>query len=479
MSEPIRSAFAIESDSPLLPTFRQPPHNFEAEKALLGAMMANKSIYPRVVEIVKEEYFADPVHGRIFAEIARRLDAGQSADAVSLRPFFSGDAFKDSGGARYLAELAGSMVSLFNAADYARQIRDLHLKRQIIDVGQNVVARAYLDGDGDEAETQIADASTQLAALAEGNIGNRQLTPEEQIGATMAELDAAMRGQAQYRKSGLVDYDRMIGGFKPGKLYVIAARPGMGKSALAVALADHGGNSWVYSGEMTANEWHQRRLATQSRIPANQISDAHLNDGEVLRVVEAAGRLDRTVWIDDQPRLDMPTIGRRAKRFGEKNGSLGLVVIDHLGKVRADNPRASRYEQIGQISGDSKNLAKELNAPVVLLCQLSRAVEQREDKRPQLSDLRDSGNIEEDADVVTFLYRHAYYLERGAPQQNPGEPDTAYFMRLERHNAELERCRNKLDLIVAKNRGGPLGSAQVYCNLETMQFGNLIRGVEV
>lgn len=473
------NAPAFQGDERQLPTLRRPPHNFEAEKALFGALLVKPRLYPAVAEIVKPEHFADPLHGVIYAEIARRLDLGQSADQISLQPFFSTDVFADVGRRKYLGELAASMVSadLSQAADYARQIRDLHLKRQLIAAGEQITERAYIDGD-DSADEQIADAAAHLSALAESKIGARILSPNEQIAATMAELDAALKGQAHYRKSGLVDFDRMIGGFKPGKLYVVAARPGMGKSALAVTVADHGGNAWVYSGEMTANEWHQRRLATSARIPANQISDAHLNDGEVLRVVTAAGRLDRSVWIDDQPRLDMPTIGRRAKRFAEKNGSLGLVVIDHLGKVRPDNPKASRYEQIGQISGDCKNLAKELNAPVVLLCQLSRAVEQREDKRPQLSDLRDSGNIEEDADVVTFLYRQAYYLERATPQQNPNEPETAYFMRLERHRDELERCRNKADLIVAKNRGGPLGTAQVYCNLETMQFGNLIRGAE-
>lgn len=473
------SAQALQDNGRPLPTLRQMPHNFEAEKALFGAMLANRRLYPAVAEILKPEHFADAMHGLIYAEIARRMDIGQSADVISLRPFFATEAFADVGGGKYLGELAASMVSadVSQAADYARQIRDLHLKRQLIATGEQIADRAYIDGD-DSAEEQIADAAAHLSALAESKIDYRILTPNEQIAATMSELDAALKGSVQYRKTGLIDYDRLIGGFKPGKLYVIAARPGMGKSALAVMAADHGGNAWVYSGEMTANEWHQRRLATSSRIPANQISDARLNSDEVLRVVTSAGRLDRSVWIDDQPRLDMPTIGRRARRFAEKNGSLGLVVIDHLGKVRPDNPKASRYETTGQISGDAKNLAKELNAPVVLLCQLSRAVEQREDKRPQLSDLRDSGNIEEDADVVTFLYRQAYYLERGAPQQNPGEPDVAYLMRLERHNAELDRCRNKADLIVAKNRGGPLGTAQVYCSLETMQFGNLIRGVE-
>jgi replicative DNA helicase len=464
-----------EEQSRVFQTSRPPPVNFECEKALLGTLINHNGGLRKVAEVLKPEHFADPVHGRIYDAIWRLVEGGRVADAVTLRQFFENEgSFAEVGGTQYLGKLSASMVNPMGISDYGRIIRDLHLKRHLICVGEGIIARAYNPDVGDAAEGQIADAERQLSVLAETRTIGTPQAPAIQIRNAVEAISQAQRTKGLIgRSTGLTALDRVLGGFRGGRLYLIGARPSMGKSALAVAFADAIGDCFCYSGEMPADEWHERRLAIATIIPANKLSAGDVNDAEMNRIAEASLQLDQTVFIDDTPKLDMDAIARRARRHKERTGSLGLIVIDHLGKVSPADPKAMKVHQLGQITGDAKALAKELNVPVVMLAQLNRGVEGREDRRPQLSDLRDSGNIEEDADVVAFLYRKSYYLERQPPAKERNEKDLDFFTRQADHEAELAACRHVAELNIAKNRGGPTDLVRLYWDGPLMLFADL------
>lgn len=490
-------ASALEDSSNVAPlstesgfqNFRTPPHNFEAEKALLGAIFANNNAYDRVSDFLRLEHFADPIHGRIYEAAAKLIERGQIADTTTLVPFFEQDgSLADIGGPRYLAELAGSMVSIINTQEYGRIVYDLHLKRQLIDLGEQVVNRAFSPEIDDTAMVQIENAEQHLYDLAttgdyEGGFQDFKASIIRAV--EMAEAahrrDGALSGVA----TGFRDIDELLGGLHPSDLIILASRPGMGKTSLATNIAlnaayDHkaqgagsGAVVGFFSLEMSSEQLASRILAEQTEIASDKMRRGSLTNEEFDKLVVASQELHSLpIFIDDTPAMTVSAVRTRARRL-KREHNLGLVIVDYLQLMDASRRSDNRVQEIAEITRGLKTLAKELDVPVLALSQLSRAVEQREDKRPQLSDLRESGTIEQDADIVTFIFRESYYLERGQPIQRQDEGGDKYAERLMRWQETLDQVRNEAELIIAKQRHGPTGAVKLHFNGMFTRFADL------
>ena len=484
----------FEGDQRNLPAFRSPPHNFEAEKALLGAILANNNAFDRVTDFLKPEHFADPIHGRIYEALTRLIQRNQIADPVTLRLFFEQDgSIADVGGTRYLGELAASMVSIINVGDYGRLIYDLFIKRQLIDLGEQVVNRAYEPEI--EAEEQISAAEAHLYELAEhGQMENgfKPFTNAVTEAIKIAEAAHKRDGRLAGVGTGFRDVDEMLGGLHPSDLIILAGRPSMGKTALATNIAynaaanykvekNANGQDEVVSGavvgffslEMSSDQLAARILSEQSNIASDGMRRGKLTDAEFDRLAQCATNLYKLpLYIDDTPGMSISMLRTRAKRLKREKG-LGLVIVDYLQLMTGSQRTDNRVLEIGEITRGLKTLAKELRIPVIALSQLSRQVENREDKRPQLADLRESGTIEQDADVVSFIYREAYYLERAEPQPRPDEAPDKYAERRERWQSRIDECRHVADVILAKQRHGPTGTISLYFDGMYTRFGDL------
>ena len=479
-------------------SFREPPHNFEAEQALLGAILVNNAAYQRVAEFLKPEHFADPLHGKLFDAVARLIERGQVVSAVTLKSYVEQDeAVKAAGGATYLARLAAASVHVIDAGDFGRTVHDLYLRRQLIDVGEGMVNGAF-GGDIDEmALQQIELAEKKIYDLASSGQIDGGFKPFRSAltEATIAAEAAYHRvGQLTGVASGLFQLDQLLGGLHRSDLIILAGRPSMGKTALATNMAfnavkayreEHGedGKPKVADGavvgffslEMSAEQLATRILSEQARISSEKIRKGELISGDFDRVLSVSQELEHlNLFIDDTPALTIAALRTRARRLKRTHG-LGMIVVDYLqllnpsGRNRQDN----RVQEVSEITRGLKTLAKELDVPVLALSQLSRAVEQREDKRPQLADLRESGSIEQDADVVMFVYREEYYLQRGEPQRRAEENDQRFN---ERHDAWKQRCEQtygKAEVIVAKQRHGPTGVVRLSFEGEFTKFDNL------
>ncbi|MEQ8584786.1 MAG: replicative DNA helicase, partial [Thalassobaculaceae bacterium] len=419
--------FSTAESEPSAPAFREPPHNLEAEQALLGAILVNNRSYERVSEFLRPEHFADPVHGRIFASCGKLIDRGQIATPVTLKGLFDQDeALTEIGGAQYLVKLAASVVTVINAGDYGREIRDCYLRRSLIDIGETVVNDAF-DRDIDTAAQELIEkAENQLFTLAEtgeGEAGLKEL--KLALIESVAQAEAAFKrdgGLAGY-STGLIDIDNLLGGLHPSDLLILAARPAMGKSTLASNIAFHIATASMrepgtapqpvafFSLEMSAEQLATRILSERTGIASEKLRRGQLNNEDFGKLVEASQDLERApMFIDDTPAIPISTLRTRARRLKRQHG-LALIVVDYLQLMRpAPGARIdNRVQEISAISQGLKAIAKELDVPVLALSQLSRAVEQREDKRPVLADLRESGSIEQDADIVMFIYREDYY----------------------------------------------------------------------
>ncbi|MBM3555836.1 MAG: replicative DNA helicase, partial [Alphaproteobacteria bacterium] len=404
-------------------SFRRPPGNEEAEQALLGAVLINNEALGRVSAFLRKEHFLLPVHGRIYDAALTVVERGLIANPVTLKPYFENDAaLGDIGGAQYLFRLAQAAVSVINAEHFGRVIYDLALRRKLIEVGEDMVNRAYDATVEETAKTQIEDAESELFHLAED--GNTDTGPQPFTQA----LDLAVRAAEAARKrgaaisgvtTGLTDLDNMLGGLHKSDLLILAGRPGMGKSALATniafnaakALSQRGGESGaaaaIFSLEMSAEQLANRILGEQAEIPSEKLRRGQIDAAHFERLVNASRDIQKyPIFIDDTPALSISALRTRARRLRLTN-KIGLIVVDYLQLMRPSGRKApeSRVLEISEITQGLKALAKDLDIPVLALSQLSRAVESREDKRPQLADLRESGTIEQDADVVMFIYR--------------------------------------------------------------------------
>ncbi|MBC8269156.1 MAG: replicative DNA helicase [Rhodospirillaceae bacterium] len=471
--------------------FRTLPHNIEAEKSLIGAIFANNKAYEKVSEFLFPEHFVIAQHGVIYDACSKLIEKGQIADPVTLKRYFEQDeSLAEIGGPAYLVELAGSVVSIINAGEYGRIIYDLHLKRELIGLGEDVVNRAYGGDVEDEATRQIEAAEQTLYDLATtGNYeGGFQSFRESVVAAlNMAEAAHKRDGALAGVTTGLLDVDTMLGGLHPSDLLILAGRPSMGKTALATNIAynaaythhqtggEQGAVVGFFSLEMSAEQLATRIISEQTQTSSDSIRKGKITTPEFDRLVAISQTLhDMPIFIDDTPALTVSALRTRARRL-KRQHNLGLIVVDYLQLISGSSSSRNdgRVQEVSEITRGLKTLAKELEVPVIALSQLSRAVEQREDKRPMLSDLRESGSIEQDADVVMFIFREEYYLERKGASQHENESDDKFFLRQQRNEERLEKVRNIAELIIAKQRHGPVGTVNLQFTGEFTRFSDL------
>jgi replicative DNA helicase len=488
----------IESASPLLGlSQRLPPSNLQAEQALLGALLANNRAYERVSEFLAPEHFADPIHGRIYTAIQRRLEAGQLADAITLRAEFEHSGVLDEvGGTAYLAQLLSAMVGIINAGEYGRTIHDAWLRRQLIDIGETVVNNAFgADAELDGGQ-QVEAAEQSLFELAVRGGGDRAMIRFED--ALKQAIDGAERafhrsGGVSGLSTGLRDLDKKTGGLHPSDLLIVAGRPGMGKTALATKIAYGAAQSLlaearrddpnavaksavaIFSLEMSAEQLATRLLAEEARISGDRIRRGDIGQKEFDKFVQVSRELQGLpLHIDDTPAITLSALRTRCRRL-KRTAGLALVVIDYLQLMRpaAGTRPENRVLEISMITQGLKAIAKELAVPVMALSQLSRAVESREDKRPQLADLRESGSIEQDADVVMFVYRDEYYLQQRAPKQIGFDNEEKFHGAVEKWQRDMEQVHNRAELLIEKQRHGPTGKIDLFFEGEFTRFADI------
>ena len=467
---------------------RIPPRNIEVEQALLSALLTNNRAFDRVSDFLRAEHFAEPVHGRIFNAINKMIDLGKTADALSLRDYFEDDgALEEVGGGQYLVELQSALVSIINAGDYGKTIFDMFLRRQLIALGEDVVNDAFVMDLDDPADTQIRRAEEQLYSLGDtGHLENGPRGFADVMSTTVQMISAAVNRDTAYTgvASGFRDLDKRLGGLNRSDLIILAARPAMGKTALATNIAfnaakKEGAVVAFFSMEMSSEQLATRMLAEQTGISSEKLRKGEIStrsdggDSEFAKLVTTARELEAlSFYVDDTPALPVSSLRTRVRRLKRKNNNrLDLVIVDYLqlmqGKAGGSD---NRVQEISEISRGLKAIAKEMDCPVIALSQLSRQVENREDKRPQLADLRESGSIEQDADQVMFIYRQAYYEQNKAPQKNPGENESAFQARMGDWQQKMDEIMNLSDVIVAKNRHGPTATVKLFFDGATTRF---------
>lgn len=472
----------LRDDDPLAKLYA-----IEAEQALLGALLINNAAYEYVVDIVVAGDFASKMHGRLFEAIGNRVSQGQKADPILLKTMFDQDiALAGTLTGAYLARLVDSAVTIVNSPFYARTIADLARRRDIVLAGQDIMAAAAdlgtktVKGEEVTAADIIDGAEQRLYEIAEATVRSGPETISAVSRAALRETEDAYRaGGAVVVDTGLVDIDRVLAGMTAGDLIVIGARPGMGKTAMAGSVAFNAARLdkkvLFFSLEMTRGQLSQRWLAGLSGITTERQRHGRLEQADWPTLIEAQKIIGKLpIAIDDQPRLSVAQMRQRARRWKRRNG-LDLVIVDHLQLVRQGGRVENRRLEIGDATSSLKAIAKELGVPVLLLSQLNRGVEMRDDKRPGLADLRESGDIEQDADVVMFIYREEYYLERVRVVRKTTEKPEAFAVREEAHLADLEAARGLAEILIAKNRHGRTGVVRVAWSGERQRFDNLVR----
>lgn len=469
--------------------YRTLPHNLEAEKALLGAIFSDNRAHERVCEFLHPEHFAVPEHGLIYGECIRLIDGNKRANPITLMGFVeNNDDFKDVGGKTYLAELAGSAVTIMNAGEYGRIIHDLHMRRELIALGTAITERAYCPETGDTAQVQIEAAEVDLTALVGDGGGDRMAPIRDAMKVALDEIEAAKRdGGTAGLETGLADVDRELGGMGAGDFMILGGGTSMGKTSEAIGIALHNAQKHMETGgeegavvmfsslEMTDTELAKRVLSVNSGISAHDIRRGTVRNWGAL--VEASnGANELPLYIDGTPGATVQGIRQRARRLKRKQG-LGLIIVDYLQLVTPDRQYAGqRVNEIGQISRGFKSLSKELEVPVIALSQLSRQVDARDDHRPRKSDLRESGSLEQDADTIMFMFRPEYYTAQLKPVKRLDEDKEKFFKRLAAWEEQMEDEKGKAEAIIAKNRHGPSGkSIDIYFDAQRMTFENLQR----
>lgn len=453
------------------------PHNIEAEQALLGALLVNNDVYDRVASILSDIHFYDPVHGRIFEIAAQRIQKNALASPVTLKAFMEDDeGLAELGGPAYLARLAGASVSVFAARDYAQMIYDLAIRRDLMAIGEEISDKAQRMEVNNEPSEQIVEAEQRLYALSEqGQVDSgfqsflKAVTDTVNMANAAYQRDGGMAGIS----TGLVDLDKKLGGLHPSDLLILAGRPSMGKTSLVTNIAFNiakaykkgtlpdgsigavqGGVVGFYSLEMSSEQLASRILSEAAQIESQRIRSGDMTEEEFRRLVEAAKTLESCpLYIDDTAALPISQLAARARRLKRTHG-LDVLMVDYLQLVRPASAKDSRVNEVSEITQGLKAIAKELNIPVIALSQLSRQVENREDKRPQLSDLRESGSIEQDADIVMFVYRGEYYKEREKPADHEADKMMTW-------QTDMEQLHGKAEVIIGKQRHGPIGSVEL------------------
>ena len=467
------------------------PHNIEAEQQLLGAILTNNDVYDRVAAIIGPQHFYEPTHARIYEVAASRIAKNNLASPVTLKAFLEDDeGLKELGGPAYLVRLAGAAISSFAARDYAQMIYDLAIRRELIALGREISDKAAKVDVASEPKEQIVEAEQALYALGEQGQADsgfqsflRAVTDAVNVANAAYQRDGGLAGIS----TGLIDMDKKLGGLHRSDLLILAGRPSMGKTSLATNIAyniakayqkgplpdgsegaTNGGVVGFYSLEMSAEQLAARILSEASEVPSEQIRRGDMTEEEFRRFVEAAKQLEACpLYIDDTPALPISQLAARARRLKRTHG-LDVLFVDYLQLVRPATAKDSRVNEVSEITQGLKAIAKELDIPVVALSQLSRQVENRDDKRPQLSDLRESGSIEQDADVVMFVYREEYYKER----EKPGDHE---LDKMQVWMDEMEALQGKAEVIIGKQRHGPIGHIELSFEGRFTRFGNLVK----
>ena len=478
------------------PQITQLPQNIEAEQALLGALLANNKAHEKISEFLKAQHFADPIHGRIYEIISKMITHGRPADVITLKNYFEQEGIlEEVGGYKYLVKLADSSSPLTNAEYYAQFIHDKYLRRELIATGFDIVNEAAKEDIDSDAISQIETAEKKLFELA--NIGETQGGFQDfatALQTSLANIETAY--QSDGRLSGLPTsldaLDNKTGGLNNSDLIIIAGRPAMGKTALATNIAYNVAEYMYHSKdidpknkgvaffslEMSADQLAGRVLSTVTQTNAHKMRTGELEKAEFMRIAAAVQELESIpLYIDDTPGLSINSIRTRARRL-KRNKGLGAIVIDYIQLIVGTGSKkteGNRVQELSEISRGLKILAKELNVPVIALSQLNRGVEQREDKRPVMSDLRESGSIEQDADSVMFVFRENYYIQNEEPKQKSGETPEHLQKRIEEWEARVRATKNIGEVIIGKQRHGPIGTVQLFWNGDYAQFGNLAR----
>ena len=482
---------AITAGKDPIAAARVPPHNIEAEQALLGAVLVNNIVHEKIGDITQAEHFYDPVHSRIYEAVNTLINRGQIADPKTLRGLFESDpALSSLGGAQYLADLAASIITIINVEDYARLIHDHYLCRQLITLGEDIVNDALKQHIDRPATSQIEVAEARLFELAQtGELDRGFIKLEKALVVSLKMADEAHKRDSHITgiTTGLRDLDRKLGGLQKSDLLILAGRPSMGKTALATniafnaarAFSDSAGKEGAgvafFSLEMSSEQLATRLLGEYSEVPADKIRRGEIKGDDFSKFVEASKILSRApLYIDDTPGLSVASVRTRARRLKRMVPHLGAIVIDYLQLLHGSSRQSeNRVQEVSEITRGLKALAKELDIPVVALSQLSRAVEMREDKRPQLADLRESGSIEQDADVVMFVYREEYYHARAEPSRRPEESEEKFNQRSQHWMERGEQIRNIAEVIIAKQRHGPIGTVELHFDGQYTRFSDL------
>jgi replicative DNA helicase len=464
--------------------FRAPPHSYEAEQAVLGSILMSARAFEAVSDFLHPEHFADPAHTRIFAACRDMINGGKKADPITIRPILEHEPLlKDLGGYAYVGQLAAASLPPKVVADYGRIVLDMHTRRALIEAGQDMIAQAYDTADGGKA-TAIQEAHEAiLFELASSG------APEGDLRAFGDFVDGALaawqvahqnKGAPSGIPTGLIDLDARLGGLNRSDLIIIAGRPAMGKTSLAVSMAVNGAMKGAkvgfFSLEMSGQQLAQRIISAHAGVDGSKARMGQLEQAEFERLAMAGQQLRSLgVYIDDTAAVTVQAIRNRARRLKRRKG-LDVVAVDYIGLATPTTGVGSRVHEIEGITKGLKALAKELDVPVIALSQLSRSVESREDKRPMLSDLRDSGSIEQDADCVMFVYRDEYYAGKAEPMRREGETDQKFNDRRVAWEARMAEAHGKAEVIIAKNRHGSEGAVNLAFDGPTTRFSNLYQG---
>jgi replicative DNA helicase len=476
---------------------RNAPHNLEAEQALLGAILTNNEALDRVSGFLEPIHYFDPLHAAIFETAAKLIQMGKQATPITLRTFFeTAEPVGEITVPTYIARLAANATTIINAYDYGRTIYDLAVRRQLILIGEDLVNTAYDSPVDNPPKEQIEEAEQRLFEVAEkGKYGkgfdtfSNALFAAIEMANNAYQRDGGLSGIA----TGLKDLDAKMGGLQSSDLIILAGRPSMGKTALATNIAFNiakahraepqpdgsmktidGAVVGFFSLEMSSEQLATRILSEQAEIPSENIRRGKITEDEFRRLKAVSGELNSLpLYIDQTGGITMAQLAARARKL-KRQRNVGLIVVDYLQLITGSSKRNSdsRVQEVTEITTGLKALAKELQLPIIALSQLSRQVETREDKRPQLSDLRESGSIEQDADVVMFVFREEYYVQRAEPSVSKPE-DYAKWQ------AEMERVHGVAEVIIGKQRHGPTGTVPLAFQGAFTRFGNLARDVRL
>ncbi len=469
--------------------------NIEAEIALIGCILWDNKNYEKIADFLSEDHFVDETNKIIFKTIKSLLDKNMLVSPVTLKNYLPDDQIGIDK-IKFLNQIKDSTPSTQNANNYAKVIYDLHLKRNLISIAHNIIQETNNKDENLDGENLIENAENDLYLLSQtGEADRKHVSFGTALKNAVDIINEAYKrdGKIAGIPTGFKDMDKKLGGLHKSDLIIIAGRPSMGKTALGTNIAFNcaikykeikdeydnkkiidGGKVAFFSLEMSSEQLATRILAEQTKISGDKMRKAEFTKDDFSKITKTSNKLDNlNLIIDDNPVLTIPTLRARARRL-KRLHNINLIIIDYLQLMSSSNRRNDgRVQEISEITRGLKSIAKELNIPIVALSQLSRQVEQREDKRPQLSDLRESGTIEQDSDVVMFIYRESYYLERMEPIRKPEEDDIKYNERVSRWQQMNDDSYNKAEIIVAKQRHGPIGSIKMHFDANYTKFSDL------